>query len=140
GCEFLELLLIQLCKSAGAKVIAISQNEYSLKTAKSAGADLTIHLDDQYKVIEKVREITHNNLCERVIEATEKEWTLNLSIELTSSGGKFIVGGFHQDGMRAINALKLNGRGIDMINAHERDPKQYVKGINDAILAIETQA
>lgn len=140
GCELIGLLLIQLSKSAGAKVIAVSQNEFSLETAKSAGADYTIHLDDQFKVIEKVKEITHNNLCDRVIETTGKEWILNLSIELTAIRGKFIVGGFHQDGMRTINTLMCIGRGIDMISAHERDPKQYVRGIKDAILAIETQA
>ena len=140
GCGFIELLLIQLSKSAGAKIISISQNECSLQTAKSAGADYTIHLDDQYKVIEKVKEITQNNLCERVIEATGKEWRIHLSIELTASRGKFIVGGFHQDGMRTINAIMLNRREIDMISAHETNPKQYVRGIKEAILAIETQA
>lgn len=140
GCGFLGLLLIQLSKSVGAKVIAISQREFSLETAKSAGADYTVQMDDHYRVIEKVKEITNNNLCERVIEATGKEWPLNLSIELTANRGRFIVGGFHQDGMRSVNVQMLNWRGIDMISAHERNPKQYVIGIKEAILAIETQA
>src|SRR5690606_3960212 len=46
GCGFLGLLLIQLSKSVGAKVIAISQREFSLETAKSAGADHTVQMND----------------------------------------------------------------------------------------------
>ncbi|HET7361482.1 MAG TPA: zinc-binding dehydrogenase [Salinimicrobium sp.] len=139
GCGFLGLLLIQLAKSAGATVIAISRREFSLEAAKSAGADFTIAMDDHYKIIEKVKEHTQNNFCERVIEATGKEWPLNLSIELTAERGKLIVAGFHQDGMRNLNVQMLNWRGIDMISAHERDPRQYIKGIKNAISAIENK-
>lgn len=137
GCGFLGLLLIQLAKSAGAKVIAISRREFSLKSAQEAGADYTIPLDDHYKIIEKVKEITEGNFCQRVIEATGKEWPLNLSIELTAEREKLIVAGFHQDGMRSVNVQMLNWRGIDMISAHERNSANYIKGIHDAIRAIK---
>lgn len=137
GSGFLGLLLIQLAKSAGATVIAISRRDFSLKSAKEAGADFTIKMDDHFQIIEKVKEITKGNFCERVIEATGKEWPLNLSIELTAEKGKLIVAGFHQDGMRNINMQMLNWRGIDMISAHERDPKEYIKGMKNAILAIK---
>lgn len=137
GAGFLGAILIQLAKSAGANVIAISQREFSLETAKKNGADHIIAMDDHYKIIEKVKDITFGQFCDRVIEVTGKEWPLNLSIELTAERGKLIVAGFHQDGMRQVNMQLLNWRGIDMINAHERDPKQYIKGIRDAIKAIE---
>lgn len=137
GSGFLGSLLIQLAKAEGAKVIAISRRDFSLETAKEAGADELIKMDDHYKIIEKVKELTNGNFCERVIEATGKEWPLNLSIELTGERGKLIVAGFHQDGMRSLNVQMLNWRGIDMISAHERDPKQYIKGIEDAIIAVK---
>jgi len=136
GAGFLGHLLIQLAKSAGATVIAISQREFSLSAAKMAGADYTMALDDHYVVIDKIREITNGRLCERVIEATGKEWPLNLSIELTTERGKLIVAGFHQDGMRQVNMQLLNWRGIDVISAHERDPQRYVTGMKQAIEAI----
>ena len=136
GCGFMGLLLIQLAKSAGAKVIGISRREFSLEEAANAGADHTIKLDDHYKIIDEVKKITGGNFCERVIEATGIEWPLNLSIELTAERGKLIVAGYHQDGMRTINVQMLNWRGIDMISAHERDSKNYVKGIKEAIEAI----
>ncbi|HEU4495950.1 MAG TPA: hypothetical protein VFR70_02755, partial [Flavobacterium sp.] len=68
---------------------------------------------------------------------TGKEWPLNLAIELASERGKLIVAGFHQDGMRQVNMQLLNWRGIDLISAHERDPKKYVEGIKEAIKAVE---
>ncbi len=137
GTGFLGALLVQLAKSAGAVVIAISKREFSLKTAERSGADHLVLMDDHYKIIDKVKEITKGRFCDRVIEVTGKEWPLNLSIELTSERGKLIVAGFHQDGMRQVNMQLLNWRGIDMINAHERDPKQYIKGIRNAITAIQ---
>jgi threonine dehydrogenase-like Zn-dependent dehydrogenase len=137
GAGFLGALLVQLVKSAGAEVIAVSKRNFSLETAANAGADHLVPMDDHYRIIEKVIELTNGKFCERVIEVTGKEWPLNLSIELTGERGKLIVAGFHQDGMRQVNVQMLNWRGIDMINAHERDPQQYIKGIKDAITAIE---
>ncbi|MDT0645066.1 zinc-binding dehydrogenase [Zunongwangia sp. F260] len=137
GCGFLGLLLIQLAKSKGAKIIAISRRQFSLDAAKEAGADETVKMDDHYKIIERVKELTGGNFCERVVEATGKEWPLNLSIELTGERGKLIVAGFHQDGMRSLNVQMLNWRGIDMISAHERDPQKYVDGIKAAVVAIQ---
>ncbi len=139
GAGFLGLLLIQLVKSVGAKVIAVSKRDFSLQSALKEGADHLISMDDHHRIIEKVKALTEGNFCERVIEVTGKEWPLNLSIELTSEKGKLIVAGFHQDGMRNLNVQLLNWRGIDMISAHERDPQQYVKGMHDAITAIETE-
>lgn len=137
GSGFLGTLLVQLAKSAGAEVIAVSRREFSLDTAKKAGADHLIQMNDHYEIIEKVKELTHGNFCERVIECTGKEWPLNLSIELTGERGKLIVAGFHQDGMRNLNVQMLNWRGIDMISAHERDPQQYINGIKAAVEAVE---
>ena len=137
GCGFLGLLLIQLAKSAGARVIALSKRKFSLKITKEQGADETILMDDHFRIIETVKQLTQEKFCERVIEATGKEWPLNLSIELTAERGKLIVAGFHQDGMRNVNVQLLNWRGIDMISAHEREPRQYIKGIEMAIMAVE---
>lgn len=137
GIGFLGSLLIQLAKSAGAKVIAVSRRDFSLETAKKAGADEIIKMDDHNRIISEVKELTEGNFCERVIECTGKEWPLNLSIELTGERGKLIVAGFHQDGMRSVNVQMLNWRGIDMINAHERDSGKYISGIKKAIKAVE---
>lgn len=136
GCGFLGLLLVQLAKAAGAEVIAISKRPFSLDAAKQEGADHQILLEDHQEIIEQVREITRNTLCDRVIECTGKEWPLNLSIELTRVKGKLIIAAFHQDGMRQVNVQLLNWRGIDMISAHEREQQEYIFGMENAITAI----
>ena len=137
GIGFLGALLVQLAKSAGARVIAISQRPFSLDLARECGADETIRMDDHYRIIEDVKKLTEENFCERVIEATGKEWPLNLAGELTAVRGKLIIAGYHQDGMRQVNVQLWNWRGLDVINAHERDPERYLHGIREAVKAVE---
>ncbi|WMJ73380.1 zinc-binding dehydrogenase [Cytophagaceae bacterium ABcell3] len=136
GIGFLGALLTQLCKNAGANVIALSQRPFSLEVADKNGADELIPLDDHWKIIEKVKHLTDGKFCDRVIEATGKEWPLNLAGELTMERGRLIIAGFHQDGMRSVNIQLWNWRGLDVINAHERDPKMYMKGIRNALKAV----
>jgi threonine dehydrogenase-like Zn-dependent dehydrogenase len=137
GIGFLGALLVQLAKHAGARVIAVSQRDFSLEMAKECGADEVVKMDDHWKIIEKVRALTNGNFCERVIECTGKEWPLNLAGELTAERGMLIIAGFHQDGMRQVNIQLWNWRGLDVINAHERDPQEYIKGIKEAVKAVE---
>jgi threonine dehydrogenase-like Zn-dependent dehydrogenase len=51
-------------------------------------------------------------------------------------GGKLIVAGYHQDGPRQVNMQMWNWKGIDVINAHERDPEVAMQGIRDAVDAV----
>lgn len=138
GIGFLGALLIQLAKAEGAKVIAISRRKYSLDIAAACGADHFIPLEDHHHIVEEVNKLTDGELCDRVIEATGKEWPLNLAIEITKTKGRLVVAGFHQDGMRKVNMQLLNWRGIDMINAHEREPSEYTEGMKKAIEAIHS--
>ncbi len=129
GCGFLGLLLIQLCKAAGAKVIALSKRPSSLAKARENGADHSIALLHHHEIIDEIKELTDGVFCDRVIECTGVEWPLNLAGELCKIRGKLIIAGYHQDGMRQLNVQLWNWRGIDIINAHERDPEKYLKGI-----------
>lgn len=137
GIGFLGALLTQLVKNAGAKVIALSRRGSSLEMATKCGADETIVLDDHWKIIEEVKNLTNGEFCDRVIEATGKEWPLNLAGELTKIRGKLIIAGFHQDGLRQVNVQLWNWRGLDIINAHERDGQQYIYGIRKALEAVK---
>lgn len=137
GIGFLGGLLIQLVKNAGAEVIAISRRKTALELAKDLGADYIIPMDDYWKIIEEVKGITNGKFCDRVIEATGKQWPLDLSGELTGIRKKLIIAGFHQDGPRQVNMQLWNWRGIDVINAHERDMAKYVEGMHDAVEAVE---
>jgi threonine dehydrogenase-like Zn-dependent dehydrogenase len=47
-----------------------------------------------------------------------------------------VVAGFHQDGARQVDMQLWNWRGLDVVNAHERDPRVYVEGIREAAAAV----
>ncbi|WP_411905510.1 MDR/zinc-dependent alcohol dehydrogenase-like family protein [Rhizobium mayense] len=137
GIGFLGALLTQLCVAAGAHVIAISRRPFSLEVARRAGAFETIEMTDHWQIIEKVKQVTRGQFCDRVIEAVGKQWPLDLAAELTRERGRLVIAGYHQDGPRQVNMQLWNWRGLDVVNAHERDSAVYVQGIRDAIAAIE---
>ncbi|HEX8579618.1 MAG TPA: zinc-binding dehydrogenase, partial [Allosphingosinicella sp.] len=136
GIGFLGALLTRLATDAGARVIAISRRPFSLDVAKQFGAAELIPMEDHHAIIEQVKELTDGKFCDRVIEAVGKQWPLDLASELVKERGKLIVAGYHQDGPRQVNMWLWNWRGIDVINAHERDPAAYAEGIRDAVEAV----
>ncbi|MCX2721442.1 MDR/zinc-dependent alcohol dehydrogenase-like family protein [Roseibium salinum] len=137
GTGFIGLLLTQLCSQAGARVIAISRRLFPLTLARQAGAAHTIPMHDHGQIIEHVREITGDRFCDVVIEATGYQWPLDLAAEITRVRGRLVIAGYHQDGARQVNMQLWNWRGLDVVNAHERDPAQYVSGISQAVEACE---
>ncbi len=140
GVGFLGALLTRLATTAGARVIGISRREESLRVARQFGAAETVPLDDHQRVIERVRELTEDRLCDRVIEAVGKQWPLDLASEITRERGTLIVAGYHQDGPRQVDMQLWNWRGLDVVNAHERDPAVYVRGMREAVAAVASGA
>jgi threonine dehydrogenase-like Zn-dependent dehydrogenase len=138
GIGFLGAILTRLASQAGARVIAISRRPFSLGLARRMGAAETIAMDDHQAIIDRVKDLTGGEFCERVIEAVGKQWPLDLAGELTRVRGRLVVAGYHQDGPRQVNMWLWNWRGIDVINAHERDPAIYMQGIREAVAAIES--
>jgi threonine dehydrogenase-like Zn-dependent dehydrogenase len=53
--------------------------------------------------------------------------------ELTAVRARLVIAGYHQDGDRWVNLQQWNWRGLDVINAHERDPAQYRQGMQEAV-------
>ena len=100
------------------------------------GAAETVPMDDHNRIIERVKELTGGVFCDRVIEAVGKQWPLDLAAELTRERGRLIVAGYHQDGPRQVNMWLWNWRGLDVINAHERDREVYMRGIREAVAAV----
>lgn len=136
GAGFLGALLTQLASRAGARVIAISRRAYALEVARRCGASETIPMKDHLRIIEEVIELTSGEGCHRVIEAVGEQWPLDLATELTRERGRLVIAGYHQDGPRQVNMQLWNWRGLDVINAHERDPRVYIAGMREAIEAV----
>jgi threonine dehydrogenase-like Zn-dependent dehydrogenase len=136
GIGFLGGALTQLATRAGARVIAVSRSASALALARLMGAAEVVPMHDHWEIIERVKKLTNEEFCPRVIECTGKQWPLDLAAELTAFGGRMVVAGFHQDGPRQVNMQLWNWRGIDVISAHERDQKVAVRGMREAVEAV----
>ena len=136
GVGFLGALLVRLFSGHGARVIAIARRQTAIDTARSMGAAETIPMDDHWRIIEQVKALTDGRLCDVVVEATGHQWPLDLSAELTRVRGRMVVAGYHQDGPRSVNMQLWNWRGLDVINAHERELKVNTDGVRLAIDSI----
>jgi threonine dehydrogenase-like Zn-dependent dehydrogenase len=130
GAGFLGSIVMQLAARAGARVVAISRREAALAVAREMGVERTIALADD--PLAQIESLSGGSLCDRVIEAAGKQETLDLSAALTRVRGRLVIAGYHQDGMRTVDMQMWNWRGLDVINAHERDPAVYADGVEAA--------
>jgi threonine dehydrogenase-like Zn-dependent dehydrogenase len=136
GIGFLGALLTRLACRAGARVIAISRRPFALALARELGAHVVMSLEDYAGTVEHVKRITGGEGADRVIEVTGLQAPLDLAGELARVRGRLIIAGYHQDGLRQVNMQLWNWRGLDVINAHERDPAVYIEGIRAAVDAV----
>ena len=136
GIGFLGALLVQLAARAGAHVIAVSRRPYALEVARDMGAEHTIGLSGETDVVATIEELTGGELCERVVEVTGHQGPLDLASKLVRVRGRLVIAGYHQDGIRTVDMGMWNWRGIDVINAHERDRATYVRGMQEAADAV----
>lgn len=136
GLGFLGALLVQLAKHAGASVIVISRRPFALEVGEAQGADRAFSCEQPHETVAKVRELTKGRGCECVIEATGHQEPLDLASQLVCVRGRLVIAGYHQDGLRQVNMQMWNWNGIDVINAHERDPAVYVEGMRQAVAAV----
>jgi threonine dehydrogenase-like Zn-dependent dehydrogenase len=136
GIGFLGAVVAQLAVRSGARVIAIARREEALQTARSLGVSETVLMDDHQRVIDAVAALTAGRMCATVVEATGAQWPLDLAAELIAVSGRLVVAGYHQDGTRSVNMQLWNWRGIDVVNAHERDPGRVRFGLREAAAAV----
>lgn len=140
GIGFLGALVTRLAADAGARVIAVSRRGEALALARSVGAAETIPLGDHWEMLERISELTGGAMCERAVEAVGAQWSLDLATAGAAERGRVAVAGYHQDGPRQVDMQSWNWRGLDVVNAHERDPAIYVAGMRKAVAWLATGA
>lgn len=133
GVGFLGALLVQLAVRAGARVLAISRRATARGFAERFGAAATISLGTVDQAADEAQQWNCGSLFDRVIEATGVQAGLDLGARLARERGRLVIAGYHQDGPRSVDMQLWNWRGLDVVNAHERDPAIYVSGMREAI-------
>lgn len=134
GVGFLGSVVAQLAARHGARVIGVSRRSRSRGLALTMGAQAAVGLDGD--PVAEVSQLIDGALCDVVVEAAGVQQTLDVAAALVRERGRLVVAGFHQDGPRTVDMQSWNWRGIDVINAHERDPAVYLEGIALAAAAI----
>jgi threonine dehydrogenase-like Zn-dependent dehydrogenase len=84
-------------------------------------------------LVREVGELSGGRLADCVIEAVGSQQALDRAGELTRVRGRLVIAGYHQDGPRLVNLQLWNWRGLDVVNAHERDRALYVEGMRQAL-------
>ncbi len=136
GVGFLGAVVGALAAGAGARVIGVSRRRFALDVARLMGAAHTISAADPAAVVKEVEQVTEGELCDVVVEAVGAQTTLDLSGQLTKVRGRLVIAGFHQDGHRTVDLQLWNWRGIDVVNAHERNVEVSLQGIRAAAAAV----
>ena len=117
----------------------ISRRNFALQIAEEFGAEQVWRFADP-SVRKSALDWTGNAGFDCVVEAAGLQETLDLATELTKERGRLIIAGYHQDGLRQVNMQLWNWKGLDVINAHERDPQIYLGGMLAAIEAVVSGA
>ena len=133
GVGFLGALLVRVLDEAGHAVAAASRRATGRDIARQMGATEQLDADQLQQQADAVGGFFDPGRYDVVIETTGKQQGLDQATKLVRQGGRLVVAGFHQDGPRQIDMQLWNWRGIDVINAHERDSKCYRRGMQRAV-------
>jgi threonine dehydrogenase-like Zn-dependent dehydrogenase len=133
GIGFLGAMVSMLAVRAGARVVALSRRPFALRIAERFGASAAIGLEDASRALREARQLSGNDGYERVIECVGSQAALDMASELAGTRARLVIAGYHQEGERRVNLQQWNWRGLDVINAHERNSDEYRRGMRQAI-------
>jgi threonine dehydrogenase-like Zn-dependent dehydrogenase len=136
GLGFLGAVVTRLAANAGAHVVAVGRRPFALELGRRMGAAAAVPLGELWPTFEAVKAAAGGRMVDVAVEAVGAQLPLDLAGELVRERGRLVVAGYHQDGTRTVNMQSWNWRGIDVVNAHERDPAVYAEGMRLAVAAV----
>ena len=116
GFGYLAALCAELLPT-GTRWIALSRRQTSRGRALRLGAEAAYTFEDVPPALWDSVPV--------VIEAAGVQQTLDFATWLTAYSGRLVIAGYHADGPRTVNMQSWNWKGIDVINAHDRQPQVF---------------
>ena len=132
GVGFLGATIVALAAHAGATVMAFSRRAFARRRALELGAAGARDLADHDEARRLLASADHDGLADIVFEAGGAQATLDLASALCRTGGRLVIAGHHQDGMRTVDLSLWTWRCLDIVNAHEHEASRYVTGMRRA--------
>lgn len=132
GFGYLAALLVQLLPDDVGSWVAVSRREDSRTLALRLGAEAAYDFADVPSSLWDSFNVS--------IEAAGVQQTLDYATWLTAYGGRLVIAGYHADGPRTVNMQSWNWKGIDVINAHERQPAKYVDALRRAFALLDSRS
>ena len=124
GFGYLAALIVQLLSDDIESWMAVSRREDSRALARRLGASAAYDFAEVPS--------TAWDSFDVVIEAAGVQQTLDFATWLTAYAGRLVIAGYHADGPRTVNMQSWNWKGIDVINAHEREPSVHRRALAEA--------
>jgi threonine dehydrogenase-like Zn-dependent dehydrogenase len=121
GFGYLAALVAHLLPRDVGEWIAISRRADSLALARKSGASAAYDFNSVPNVAWDSFPV--------VVEAAGVQPALDVATWLTAYGGRLVIAGYHADGPRTVNMQSWNWKGIDVINAHARQPAVYLDAL-----------
>ena len=131
GVGFLGAVVTRLASLAGARVLAVSRRSFALTLAEQFGAAVTVGFEHQDEAFDVVSAHVGDELAPVVIEAVGTQSALDLATRVVGVHGRLVIAGYHQDGPRSVDMEQWNWKGLDVINAHERNACRYISGMRE---------
>jgi threonine dehydrogenase-like Zn-dependent dehydrogenase len=121
-------------------VIALYRRPSALALAETYGVEDAILVEDPAAAIARTRERTGGRMCDRVIGAVGQNWPLEFASSFLAENARLVVAGYHLDGASAGDLRIDNWKNVDVISAHERDPRHFRDVISAGIEAVASGA
>lgn len=128
GAGFMGLVLVRLLAARGVAVTALDPDAGARSAALAMGAEVAVTPD----------RLTGEADFDLVLECVGNQAALDTAVRHVAIGGLLSIVGYHQSagGLRTFDTRTLNFRGVDIVNAHERDEAMIGRAMARALVLL----
>lgn len=137
GTGFMSLMILQLVSRQSPRmIVAVDRRDDALRAALAHGADIAINSANA-SLHSQLSAALGPSGADVVIEGTGHGDALDLAGRIAGVRGRIVIVGFYRGERRKIDIELWNIKGLDVVNAHERDPREYMRGMREGVRLVE---